>query len=966
MSAVVLLSSGAHAAGLGKLTVLSSLGQPLRAEIELTSVSKEEAGSITARLAPMEAYRQANIDFNPALQSLQFSVEQRNGRQFIRLTSTQPINEPFVDMLLELGTNTSRLLREYTFLLDPAEVKAAQAPQTVAPASPAGLAQQGARPAPAGTASSRAATASQQNPAPAVTGQTPQSDQQAPATAARNAAPEADEYKVRSGDSLAQIAGRVKPDAVSLDQMLVSLFNANPDAFVGRNMNRLRAGEILKVPDAQTAGAVSPQEARQVIRTQAADFNEYRNRLANQVAASRSKKAAGESQSSTGRITSSVDEATSTVDASQDKLKVSKAGASGSPAGGASPSSEELIAKDKALAEANSRVQELEKNLADLQTLLQFKSKELAERQQQAQAATDKPAANLAPAASTAGTDAVKETAEATAQKPNGDAAASSPSAAPASGEPNTAGSSEPAAAAAPVAPAATIPQSPASETQQKPQVDAAAKKAVPEPAPETSFLDELLASPLLLPAAGFLTLALGAFGAYQRRRRAPAKKIIDADASPAGLKANSMFAATGGQSIDTSNSVFNSSFSPSASQLDANEVDPVAEADVYIAYGRDAQAEEILKEALRSQPERHAVRLKLLEIYAGRKDLRAFETHATELYGQTKGQGEDWQQAVRLGRDIDPRNPLYGGARDTGDIDSKINDAESMMGADVEAESPADDSRADAGQPFVHAAEQPDAKDDMPALDFPVAVPADVAPQAADAEPQLPEGTRPASVELETTRPASSEFEAEAPARAADANPLDAFKAQLDSLSFDLNSFSVGQADGTGATGATDAKQDSTPESITVDSLDFNLDLPAASPAEPTSESGNLDDVPVLTNAAGRGTVSLGDQDSLASADAAASKAPMMGDMMDFDLSAIDLDLPGRAAKASEMDADLATVDAADVPANPEMSTKLDLAAAYQEIGDKEGARELLDEVVQGGTPGQIAEARRMLEKLA
>jgi pilus assembly protein FimV len=78
---------------------------------------------------------------------------------------------------------------------------------------------------------------------------------------------------------------------------------------------------------------------------------------------------------------------------------------------------------------------------------------------------------------------------------------------------------------------------------------------------------------------------------------------------------------------VDTNNSVFNSNFAPSASQLDTNEVDPVAEADVYIAYGRDAQAEEILKEALRTHPERHAVRLKLLEIYVTRKDARAFET---------------------------------------------------------------------------------------------------------------------------------------------------------------------------------------------------------------------------------------------------------------------------------------------------------------------------------------------------
>ena len=111
------------------------------------------------------------------------------------------------------------------------------------------------------------------------------------------------------------------------------------------------------------------------------------------------------------------------------------------------------------------------------------------------------------------------------------------------------------------------------------------------------------------------------------------------------------MFGSTGGQSVDTNNSVFNSNFAPSASQLDANEVDPVAEADVYIAYGRDSQAEEILKEALRTQPDRHAVRLKLLEIYFARKDTKQFERLASELYGMTSGAGDEWAQAASYGR---------------------------------------------------------------------------------------------------------------------------------------------------------------------------------------------------------------------------------------------------------------------------------------------------------------------------
>ncbi len=92
------------------------------------------------------------------------------------------------------------------------------------------------------------------------------------------------DYRVKSGDSLTKIATEVKPDGVSLDQMLVALYRANPSAFVGNNMNRLRAGQVMSVPDAGTAGAIGNGEARGIIVAQAADFNEYRNKLAGQVA----------------------------------------------------------------------------------------------------------------------------------------------------------------------------------------------------------------------------------------------------------------------------------------------------------------------------------------------------------------------------------------------------------------------------------------------------------------------------------------------------------------------------------------------------------------------------------------------------------------------------------------------------------------------------------------------------------
>ncbi len=126
----------ASAAGLGKIVVLSSLGQPLRAEIELTA-SREELSDMRAQLASPDAFKQAGIDLAPALAGIRFTVDKRqNGQSVIRLSSDRPINDPFVDMLLELNWATGRLVREYTFLLDPPDMTAkASASSVVQPAA---------------------------------------------------------------------------------------------------------------------------------------------------------------------------------------------------------------------------------------------------------------------------------------------------------------------------------------------------------------------------------------------------------------------------------------------------------------------------------------------------------------------------------------------------------------------------------------------------------------------------------------------------------------------------------------------------------------------------------------------------------------------------------------------------------------------------------------------------------------
>ncbi|MEK7752754.1 MAG: FimV/HubP family polar landmark protein, partial [Acidobacteriota bacterium] len=369
--AFLLLPSLAVAAGLGKLIVFSGLGQPLRAEIELVSMQKGEAENLSVRLPPAEAFRQANIEYSGALLSIKFSIAQRaDGRHVVAVSSTQPMNEPFLDLLVELDWPTGRLVREYTFLLDPAEYKG---PQPVAEA-----------PTPAVTAAPVIAPVqapSQPEPRPVAPVAEKPLAPAAPATAPAAKAT----YQVKRGDTLAKIANANKLEGISLQQMLIAIYRSNEDAFDGNNINRLRAGKILNLPDQSAAASVDQADAKRLVIAQAADFNEYRRKLGAAVAAA-PERADSRRQSASGKITAQVEDKPAAVKGTGDQLKLSKAEEPGRPGARTSPGrmQEDLIAKEKALKEANERVAMLEKNVQDMQKLLELKSQSGAQLQQQA------------------------------------------------------------------------------------------------------------------------------------------------------------------------------------------------------------------------------------------------------------------------------------------------------------------------------------------------------------------------------------------------------------------------------------------------------------------------------------------------------------------------------------------------------------------------------------------------------
>lgn len=676
MAAVALLTSvasmEANALALGRITVQSALGEPLRAEIDITEINAAEASTLRATVASPESFKAAGVEFMPVLNGIQINLQRRpDGRSFLRLTGSNPVTEPFVDLILDANWASGRVARDYTMLFDPPGMRSNTATAPSAPIAPVisrqapvSPAPQRFEPAPAVAASPRAPSAPaysppQPAPRPLAIAKPPA----APKATVAKLAPTETNVTVRPGDTAGRIAAQNKMPSVSLDQMLVALLRGNPEAFIGGNINRVKSGAVLEIPSAQAVAAISPTEATQTISAQSADFNAFRRKLASGVQAT---PVASADRQASGKVQAKVEDRAPSS-AVPDKLTLSKGAV-----GGKLSADEQKIAAERQARESSTRVAELSKNISDLNKL---------------GAASAAASANAAPVI-TLPTPPIAG-APSVAAIP----AQSAPSSSPASGAPTTAPSAmaSSAAAAASAATASAVASastgsasspaaSPASSTapveaasaamaaastaSATPGTSAASAPVIPatSPAPaEPGLTDELLDNPLLMPGLALLIALLGGYAFYRyRQSREPAQ--IDSSFLESRLQPDSFFGASGGQRVDTSESnVTGSSLVYSPSQLDAaGDVDPVAEADVYLAYGRDLQAEEILKEAMRTTPMRVAIHAKLMEIYAKRRDTKAFSMIATDAFKLTGGEGPDWAYIAEMGREADPSNPLY------------------------------------------------------------------------------------------------------------------------------------------------------------------------------------------------------------------------------------------------------------------------------------------------------------------
>lgn len=894
---VLALSANVSAVGMGGINVTSALGQTLKADIQLVALGKDEKISLVARLASPDTYKGAGLEY-PYGNKFKFEIENRaNGEPYLKVSSAQPINDPFVSLLVELTWSSGKLLREYTFLLDPpgyvpeqpkhAEVQAV-APVAQAVPMEARPVEQTARLA-AAPAESKPAVQPDEKPTEKST------EKPVMVEPARKIVAEPAEKKiaagnitVQRGDTLNKIAAQNKPAEVSLERMLVALYRANANQFDGKNMNRIRTGKILRLPDQNELKSVNQPDATKEIHAQATDWNAYRQKLAGAAATSSQPQEA--KQVITGKITSSVaDKAPIAKESAKEVLKLSKGEAPGDKAaagiGGKQVSAqdkknavqEDAIAKARALKEDQARAALLERNLKDMQRLAQLKSEALAKLKKDAGVQTqplDKsaPAISAAPAASAV------------------------------------------AAASGVAAASAAKPASPA-----KPKSADKPKVVVAEP----SLVDQILDEPLYLAGGAVVLLGLGGIGVVLSRRR---KAKVTEVAKPAeGISSTaSHLAAPVAPSPDTGDFTAMSDTHAEVS-VPADDVDPISEADLFLNFGRDAQAEEILKEALRNTSNNHQIHLKLLGIYANRKDVNLFSTIARQL--QDSGDEEAWRQAAAMGRKLEPNNPMYGDAGTIEDADSAtvqtaavsampdfiLDDGQEEQKRQEKQEISMPSVDFDLGIPDEQAAMPPEPDFLAAAEKTMILSPADIAAvQAAPMDFDVTSTNSPHGMDFDITAPVTQIPEVAERAETALPN--------LDDLIFDVTAIhpSILEAQQEAAKPAVSAPAEDDGMAFT---LDFPIDEETTEKHEPAAQ--------VADNGLGSITLNLDDDTT-----------------------------PVESAPGST------TAETRDEHWH-EVATKLDLAKAYQEMGDATGAREILEEVLAEGDAGQRDAAQAMIDQL-
>ncbi len=955
-AASALTTGMAHALGLGDIHLRSALNQPLDAEIDLVEVRDLAQGEVIPKLASPEDFNKAGVDRQYFLTGLKFTpIIKPNGKSVIRVTSDRPVQEPYLNFLVEVVWPSGRVLREYTVLLDPPlyspQVAAAAAPRAPM-AAPAPIARQPAPVAP------RPAAAPSPRPAAAA------------APTSRRL--EGNEYRTGRNDTLWEIAARARPNSsVSVQQTMLAIQDLNPDAFLGGNINRLKSGQVLRLPDAEQIKSRTQPDAATEVTQQYTAWREGRS-----LPAGGARQLDATQRANAGAAPSQAEEKDNLRLVSGENGKA-KGGDKGSKDGKAiadklAVTQESLDTTRRENEELQSRMGDLKSQMDKLQKLIELKDAQLAKLQSQLgnapQGAAQAPAADASAVAPAAPAPAPAAPQPAAPEQSAAPAQPAQPAAPAASAQ-----SSEPAAPVAPTAPEANAPAAPAAQPAPAPE---AAKPAEVKPAPvpasapvepvSESFVDEVLANPVWLGAIGgsAVLALLVLLMVISRRRAAKEREQLDAasEADEHDLGGDLDLGDGDLDSLDVPQAAEVAAPAASAPErVAAQTSDALSEADIYIAYGRFNQAAELLQGAIYDEPQRSDLRLKLMEVYAEIGDREGFARQENELreMGGADAQVEQ----------LKSRYPGMVALAAVGAAGVAVVAAADELGSfsldDLHLDSPAQPEPVAESAPLVGdfddafdlALDDLELEDDKPAA--PVESKSDdLSPSTFDLDDDL-------AFDAPAAEPAKADddfafdldLNEEPAAKPADASLSD----DLADFALDLEkedapasveeNFLLGLDDDMASLSGVSAEEFSLDKDHGVtQSLadlpdDFDLSLPGEEP-EPVkaddSFSAQLDEVSA-------------ELDRLAG-DVDEPKAPVAAPEASFAMD--DLDAPGESA---EDDDEFDFLSGAD-----EAATKLDLARAYIDMGDTEGARDILDEVLAEGNDNQQQEARELLGRIA
>jgi len=979
---IVLMPLSVFAAGLGKLNVSSGLGEPLRADIELISATPEELFSLSATIANDEAYAAQGIERPAVHNNIQIELAKNaSGNPILKLKTNQAVNDPFLDVLIQVDWASGRLLREYTVLLDPPGYKSQVDKSNLSQPVQAPIANHDAETSsetaiPAIKSANENSTASSYGNQ-AVTEKKPKKTgknrrtkpvKQNETNVSESSA--ASDYITKRGDTLSTVAKQLQVEGVNLDQMLVGLYQNNPNAFSNDNMNRLKAGQIIRAPNVDDLNALSQKSAHAEVKLQAENWNAYRNKLAGMVATSAVKSEDSSKESSGGKLTSSAaDKAAQANTGVKDVVKLSagdlknktKQSASALAEQAKIAKLEDAVAKDKALKEEQEKTAELAKIQAN-KDLLALKSKQMADLQKLAHESEKPIVAKAEPK-----TESKAELALAVKEDPK-----------------NETNLSELTPLSAPATP--NVPVQKPAEVKHKPTP--LAYKPVEA---QTSFINDLLGSvdkAMLGLSGGALALIGGGWLFLRNKRKRSLANFEQGILTSGGLKANTVFGNTSGGKVDTGDTSFLTDFSQSTNgnMIDTNDVDPIAEAEVYMAYGREAQAEEILKDAIIKEPKRYELHLKLLEMYAARNDTAAYETIAGELY-TTLGAGDPiWAKVATMGATIEPENPLYQTIADSGLTAEKtlFGLTENLNAGDFGSDLPNSTGSFD----NVNGAKEtqdidfsiPDGKsklsDESNGFDFDLgSLDSDIDSEQATSAVNSNSN----SSELEFDQAENSDFSG----FDVGSNEVEPVTDNLPSLmDSSISDSEVEERFGRTLTSTSSVAKPTKLASVENSLADISFDLAKLEVNdESTATPKNDFDTSVLEVT--DFNFEIPEESSLAAVDVAPSEVTMM-DLSNISFDLDDLSTTTDKNKDDEVLANrespvakpgLLSLDLPDLPNSSEETlveeaseadTKLELVNAYLEMDDKEGAKELLEEVIKEGGVNQIAKAKELLAKLA